>query len=244
MFKKFISITLVYLLATFQVAANANTKEQLTKALAKYDYMLTAHPQAHIDSFRKSAYKDLQSELESLKSELSQDDVKTVLDNIVAKIPSKKDQQEYRFMINTFSESKNLELLTDTSFIQKTFRGESSNFTTSVSRNVILVNALVIGIIVAIIIASDSANNDSEVFASSPFFFTEFGRDCWSANPFIGEYYLDEARVSCETHATNPETCRFGYVHSTDQGYNAEDDLFKRCVAQVYYLADKEVIVE
>ncbi len=239
MFKKLISITLVYLLATFQVAANVNTKEQLTKALVKYDYMLTAHPQAHIEAFRKNAYKDFQNELESLKSELTQSDVQAVLDDIIAKIPSKKDKEEYRFMINTFSESKNLDLLTDTNFIQKVFRGDSSNFTTSLSRNVLLINALVIGIIVAIVIASDSVSNDSEIFASSPYFFTEFGRDCRNANVVMSEYYYEEARVSCETQATNPETCRMGYIYTTDNGFNAEDDLTKRCLAQVHYYADK-----
>ena len=240
MFKKFIAIVLAYLFATTQVLDNTQNQKSLTDVLLKYEYMLSAHPSAHLDSFRKETMDSLTKELQDLKKNLTAEDVKDSLKNLVQKIPSSNDKKLYTDMISKHSLEQNIELLKSRSFLNKTFKGEGSNFTTSLSQNILLINALVIGLLVAAFMLSDNdGDSNHEIYGSSLFTFTSHGQDCFFSNAFIPTYYYEEARLNCESLATLPQTCRLGFVDQGDFGYNHPDDFFKSCSAQVFYFADK-----
>ena len=67
MMNKFMAVVLAYIFATSQVFANTQNQKDLSTLLVKYEYMLSAHPKAHLDSFRKETMDALTNDLSELK---------------------------------------------------------------------------------------------------------------------------------------------------------------------------------
>ncbi len=195
-------------------AGNASVyNAKLTETLKKYEFMLTSHENADSADFKAKVLADMKTEITAATKNASKEEIKSTFDALIAKIPSELKRESYKELIQNSSKKDLEKLLSNPSFLEDTFRGESSNYTGTQFAETLLYTvgaALILWLVVA---AIEEAANYQTFYSFTVYYEKDafFSTGCYSSDLTI---YTEEALISdaldkCERLANNPSTCDF-----------------------------------
>ena len=243
--KKIISSIVIYLFTFNAIALQSNPNirnGELTDMLMKYEFLLSAHPNAHLESFQTEQREAFREELTEKSKNMSLSEVKSELLTLVEEIPSQEKRDEFNHLINDSSKEELLNFLSNRSILNDVFKGQGANFTSSDNFGTINVILAIAAVVLMVALISNIEESKFEHFYS-------YSID-GGAFSYCGERYLSEtdkilmkenAKLKCELEATLPETCRFRGFNTSDTrnsiGY--EDGDYYECSTYAEFIADK-----
>ncbi len=219
----------------------ANDKYTLSDVMLKYNYQLTAHPQAHESEFREEVTKNYEQEAKGVISKMSSEEIKAELDKLINKIPSEEERISIIEKLKTLNQEQIIRLLADESFLDEVFNGESSNFSHLFNiRSQYIYGAIVITAITYLIFKYYEIDSDYEHFYSfkNSYDFDFIDGTCKPVSEMYNyekEWLMRDALNKCLIGATHPSTCRF----TRFQRANPPSHLSGSCYVQAVYSADK-----
>ncbi len=212
---KNLSTAIVLVMMTFNaVAGNASVyNANLTKTLKKFEYMLSAHEQANSPEFRAQTLKQMKNEISKASEGATKEELKSTFDELVAKIPSEVKRDSYKELLQSSSKAELEKLLANPSFLEDTFKGESSNFTGSQFAETLLYTAGAALILWLIVVAVEEASRYQTYYSSTVYYEKSayFSVGCFSSDLTYSEeeFIINDALDKCERRAYNPSTCEF-----------------------------------
>ncbi len=246
---------LLHLLITFSLSFNSfalnktESNQSLQEIIKKYDYLLSSHPNAHIESFRKKAIRDFDEDFSRLVQGRSLQELRNQALIIVAKVPKDDKRAELSMMINHGSKSDLISLLKNKAFIRDAFQGEGANFTSSQVSFSSVVGALLVVSLIYVIIDEISEAINYEVFSSYSTYasFNSFTGTCEYSyvSSYEKELMKEDARQSCLALAKYPETCRFHEygkfkTYEYTEYHFGEDRSIYSCSVNAQFKSDRE----
>lgn len=222
MLNRLFAVILVYAF-TFNAIANVNN-QSLSSLLLKYEYALTAHPNAHEAEFRSENINKMKEVVSEYASQVSKDVLKNDFNKIVERIPSAEKRELFLETIENSSFEELKELATNEAILNQAFRGDSSNFSVNDGvQTYHIIYAVTIGLFLYLLLSGESTSKDYDFFSSrtvwvsaytSSDFYICSGSDLF---PFEAQSLQNEARQSCINNSPNPDTCAFAGYSATTQ---------------------------
>lgn len=238
---RYISTSLIVFLMTFNaMAQNATMKKNaLSDTLKKYEYMLTAAPNAGSEE-AKIAVEALKADIADIAKNASKEELQEEFNKMIRQIPSAEKREAYKSLLENSSKAKLEKMMSNPQFLADSFKGEGANFTSSddlfSTFLYVTIGALVL---FAIIAAIDNAV-DHQYYYSSTISFYEYGAFAICTRSDLTydeeEFMINNALDKCERRANNPQTCRFAYfdideyVYVDDFGYDEVECRFQAVV--------------
>jgi hypothetical protein len=214
-------------------------KNTIASVMTKYDYLLTAHPQAHESEFATKTLKDMNAEVAALTGKMSKEDLHAELELFLNKVPTKEQRDAFTKLMASSSTVEMANFFTKPELMQAALRGESANFALSFSENpeMFVIPTLILGLaIVAIIYAIKNAKY--QTFESSYFL------ECQYLSSGEQEALKESAKQKCLAGATNPETCKldsFRDETTNYQGGQGGTETYEKTECVATYRALKKV---
>ncbi len=233
----------IYLLIfTFSLQSMASTmpKNNIANVLVKYDYLLTAHPQAHEEGFAKDNLKAMKEEIASLTQNMSKEELNAELETVLQKVPTIEQRVAFRKLIESSTPEQVAKFFSNPKLLQAALRGEGANFAMNWEENAAayVLAALVLALVIAVIFEAIRNAKYQFFTSSSPW-------ECSYLSEIEKNDLLRSALRKCREGANYPETCErehYGDRTETYTSYNdGEEETYEDtdCVAE--YRALKKV---
>ena len=231
--KKLVAAFLSYvLLVNTSFALESEKSSSIAKVIKKYDFMLSAHPSAHLESFKEKALNNFKKEIEALTENFSKEELVKIFEELVVNTPSKEKRESYLKLLRSSTRAEIEAFAFDQELLEETFRGEGSNFTGDVGET-LLYAALIGAAVYAIIFI----NSRYEFFTSRRITDHLFGEHdvCsrFDFSQFERNTLREEARQLCLSNARFPQTCEFSSFPTSTLGNS--------CRMRARYRARKEL---
>jgi hypothetical protein len=205
---KHILICLLTLSFSLQSIAVNMPKNSISSVMTKYDYLLTAHPQAHETEFSANTLKAMKSELAQMASSMTKEELSLELEVLLKQVPTIEQRVSFTKLLETATPEQISSFFANPKLLEAALRGQGANFAMDWDEYgaVMVLGALVLALVVAVIV---QAIKDSRY----QFFTAWNGSQCASLSASVKADLLEEAKNKCLSGATHPETCeksRFG----------------------------------
>ncbi len=245
MFKLILNSIFLFVFSFQTIAAPLNEAKSIKDVMVKYDYLLSAHPDAHKKEFRDKMIKKFQEDLKVSVNNTSKEELKKSFDQLLNEIPSKEKRETYLKVLKNSSKKEIVSYLTDPTLLQDSLKGESANFfiTNSVALDIIIIvfgGLILYAIIEAIVVAIKY-----ETFKS---YSLSFGGACTTSNLEWNYSYAqieaakDNAYSKCRNGAKHPSTCKWAGWDWNETSYYDEwdDSTYYDCSVKATYRADRK----
>ncbi len=240
--KYIVNIVCMLSLAISTSASTVATNKSLYSISKKYEYLLTSHPNAHLESFRKEKVELYQAELKDYFKDKGIEEARADLLDIIAKVPEDDKRRTFFRRVKNASEEELIQIFSNKTLIRNTFKGEGSNFTSS---DLFLQKAIlytILGVIVYAIADNVFDRINYETFDS----FRLHAGDYCDTTPAEDEAMKADAYNKCVSFATYPETCRFKeWKTEKFEDYTTYDSFgnsttYYNCYIEARYKADRD----
>ncbi len=222
---KWITNLLLFIFCFNSFALPLKKASDVSEVMQKYDYMLTAHPEAHDKSFRAKTMEDFKEELMSSVSKANDAELQIAFDSILNEIPSQEKRETYLKVLKNSSKEEVASYLTDPKLLEDALRGESANFFITgdlvLDIALILIGALILYAIIEAIVFAIKYKKYESTYSFS------WGGACTISNmEYNYSYYeieaiKDNAYNKCRNEAEHPSTCSWaGWSWSEDSTYD------------------------
>jgi hypothetical protein len=213
-------------------------KNTIANVMTKYDYLLTAHPQAHEEEFASKNLKAMKSEITALTKSMSKSELSAQLEVIIDKVPTEKQREAFRKLMETSTPEQLATFMASPKLLQAALRGEGANFALNWSENAGLhiFTGVIVAAFLVLIITQIIRHAKYEFFSSQ-----RYG-ECSDLTQSVKDEINNTAKDYCLRGARHPETCerdsfKTYYDSGVDQwGYDYSDP---KCEAT--YKARKKV---
>lgn len=221
------SLSALVLMLTFSFTAIAQPYSQAIHSpsaiVQKYDYLLTAHPRAHEESFQKENQKKYREELTASLSNSSIEEVKENFSKVISKIPQKAKRDAYIKMLQNSSKEELLAFMSAPSLMNAALAGEGANFSLIMDEPLIVVTHIILTGLILFVVINAIARSTWPRFNS----YAVTVQDVPYCSDYIYNQYVssaerqimkDEARTKCETESPRPDTCKYiGFLYNFER---------------------------
>jgi hypothetical protein len=250
---RIISACLLTFVFSFSALAQPYTQLGLSPAsvMDKYDYILTAHPQAHESEFQKENIKKYKEELQKSLKESSLEDIKDTLEQVVAKIPQEAKREAYTKILNNSSQKQLLKFISSPELMQSALVGESANFSLYRDEPLIAVTHILITGLLLFVIIDTIVKSKRPTYRSYPVKVEGLTYCSKSTfNQYVSsaerENMKQDAKEKCKTQSPRPDTCKsdgilyhlelYSLTTNSGQTYNSNEG---SCIGFASYTSKK-----
>ncbi len=221
------SLSALILMLTFSFTALAQPYSQINLSpsaiVKKYDYILTAHPQAHEDSFQNENLKKYKEELSASLSRSSEEEVKESFEQIIAKIPQRSKREAYLKVLKNSTQEELLAFISAPALMNDALAGEGANFALITDEPLIVATYIIMTGLILFVMINAIVKSNRPRFASYPVTIQDV--------PYCADYTFNQyvssaernnmkadAKMRCESESPRPDTCEFfGFLYSFER---------------------------
>lgn len=219
------------------IAAKVPSNNSIANVMTKYDYLLTAHPQAHEEEFAKQNLEAMKKEMKSLTSKMSKDQLNIELETILKKVPTSEQRVAFQKLLETSTPEQVAAFFTSPKLLQAALRGEGANFAMNWEENgaMYVLGALFLSLIVVAII-------EAIKYSKYEWFYASNGLECRLLSSAEQNDILRRALRKCRDGATHPETCeRYSFGDDTDSWEDSNGNTYEDTDCEAAYRAKKKL---
>ncbi len=198
---------LIYILVftfSFQVLAQTAPKPSINSVMAKYDYLMTAHPQAHEEAFKKDNLEKFKQELATLTQKMSKEEVEAELEILLEKVPTKSQRTAFRKLLKSSTASELATFFANPKLLSAGLQGEGANFAMNWEENGATIGLLALLMVGAIFLILDAIKHMKYEFFT---YRSSYGVGCNDLSSDEKNELDRGALRDCRNNAAHPETC-------------------------------------
>ncbi len=221
-------LSFMLMFSSYAGTVGLKSNNDIGRVVTKYDYLLTSHPQAHENEFRKATLESFKADLAGISKSLTRQELQVEIQKLIARVPTQADRDAFNKILATSSKEELAGMLTNPSLLTQALRGEGANFSFN---NGPSVQTIIIGLVAVLVLAviidavataikydfyySYSIQGEGWVNYNA---FDEPTTSCFffpSTSESEKQDMIDDALNRCEAASKYPETCRFtGWTYS------------------------------
>jgi hypothetical protein len=198
---------LIYILVltfSLQTIAAVKQKPSISSVMIKYDYLLTAHPQAHVEEFKTKNLEQFKEELSSLTNSMTKSQLASQLEVLLEKVPTKKEREAFRKVLESSTASELNKFLANPKLFSAALQGEGANFAMNWEENGAIYGLLILMAVGVVFLILDTIKHMKYEFFTAR---SSYGLACSDLSSFEKNELDRRALRDCRDNALYPETC-------------------------------------